>query len=248
MESFQIKKSIYFQLVEVFVSCCHLCNCEKSAEWSGDWNVHSAFFCTSHFCLCYFSNHINTIRGISFASDSLHVVLECRPVLPFVCVHLLRTLHLSKHSLPSGAQYIFLLPSYLFFVLRSPLFWSRELTWQHSLKLEALLMWFYKPIPFWRKTLRGSFFPIVKPPEVPSMNTNGNDHIRDLKLLYLKKTRLQLQCTTLMAYVRANSILGGLRIQKGPTLGCNSDDFCTKWCEILNTDSLDLMVLVIEYT
>lgn len=31
-------------------------------------------------------------------------------------------------------------------------------------------------------------------------------------------------------------------------MGQNSEEFCTKWCEIVNKASLDLRVLVIEYT
>lgn len=78
----------------------------------------------------------------------------------------------------------------------------------------------------------------------PSME----DISKTLKHLQQKETRLLLHGTTLSEYVRSKRIRCGLRIQKAPTLGRGNDDFCTKWCEILNKASLDLMVLVIEYT
>ena len=59
---------------------------------------------------------------------------------------------------------------------------------------------------------------------------------------------MQLHGATLSEYVRAKRIPRGLRIQKPPTLGRTNENFCAKWCEILNKASLDLTVLVIQYT
>lgn len=75
-----------------------------------------------------------------------------------------------------------------------------------------------------------------------------DDLTRKLKHLTSKEVRLQLHGATLSEYVRAKRIPRGLRIQKAPTLGRNDEDFCTKWCEIMNKASLDLMVLIIDYT
>lgn len=72
--------------------------------------------------------------------------------------------------------------------------------------------------------------------------------MKQLKALQQKRTRHQLHGSTLSEYVRATRIPRGLRIQKIPTIGRNNEEFCTKWCEILNKVSLDLTVLVIDFT
>lgn len=91
---------------------------------------------------------------------------------------------------------------------------------------------------------------ILFPDAGPSldMDPTTDDLTRKLKHLASKEVRLQLHGITLSEYVRAKRIPRGLRIQKAPTLGRNDDDFCTKWCEIMNKASLDLMVLIIDYT
>ncbi|KAL7399138.1 hypothetical protein ABVT39_020564 [Epinephelus coioides] len=57
-----------------------------------------------------------------------------------------------------------------------------------------------------------------------------------------------LHGSTLSQYWRNKRIPRGLRINKVPTLGCNNPAFCKKWCEVLNKCSLDLILLVVEYT
>lgn len=74
------------------------------------------------------------------------------------------------------------------------------------------------------------------------------DFTKRLKHLSQKEIRLQLHGITLSEYVRTRRIPRGLRIQKAPTIGRTDETFCTKWCEIMNKASLDLMVLIIDYT
>lgn len=71
---------------------------------------------------------------------------------------------------------------------------------------------------------------------------------KSLKSLHQRRTRYQLHGSTLSEYVRSKRIPRGLRIQKMPTIGRGDEEFCRKWCEILNKASLDLTVLVIEFT
>ncbi len=68
------------------------------------------------------------------------------------------------------------------------------------------------------------------------------------KYLLQKETRLTLHGTILSEYWRASRIPGGLRIQKSPTIGGEDPDFCKRWCKIMNKASLDLILLVVEYT
>ena len=81
-----------------------------------------------------------------------------------------------------------------------------------------------------------------------SSTVQTEDLSRKLSYLMTKEIRLQLHGITLSEYVRAKRIPQGLRLHKIPSLGRNSEEFCTKWCEILNKASLDLMVLIIEHT
>lgn len=53
---------------------------------------------------------------------------------------------------------------------------------------------------------------------------------------------------TLSDYLRQKIIPRGLRLQKSPAFGLQNSDFCTRWCEILNKCSFDLMALVITET
>lgn len=53
---------------------------------------------------------------------------------------------------------------------------------------------------------------------------------------------------TLSDYLRQKIIPRGLRLQKAPAFGLENSDFCTRWCEILNKCSFDLMALVIKET
>lgn len=68
------------------------------------------------------------------------------------------------------------------------------------------------------------------------------------KHLLEKEIRYTLHGSTLSEYWRAGRIPRGLRIQKAPTIGGGDPEFCKKWCEIMNKASLDLTLLVIEFT
>lgn len=67
-------------------------------------------------------------------------------------------------------------------------------------------------------------------------------------LIGLKKKdiRLQLHGYTLSECWHDKPIPQGLRIQKAPTIGKESQDFVKKWCDILNKCSMDLMLLITE--
>ncbi|XP_063074030.1 uncharacterized protein LOC134464529 [Engraulis encrasicolus] len=68
------------------------------------------------------------------------------------------------------------------------------------------------------------------------------------KHLKEKEIRYNLHGSTLSEYYRASRIPRGLRIQKAPTIGRGDLDFCKKWTEIMNKASLDLTLLVVEFT
>lgn len=99
---------------------------------------------------------------------------------------------------------------------------------------------------FTQQEIEAILFPsttqLTPPPE------STDDLMKQLNTLLQKRTRHQLHGSTLSEYVRAKRIPRGLRIQKIPTIGRNNEVFCTKWCEILNKASLDLTVLVIDFT
>ncbi|KAJ8391353.1 hypothetical protein AAFF_G00089830 [Aldrovandia affinis] len=80
-------------------------------------------------------------------------------------------------------------------------------------------------------------------PSMGAMDDSINDSMETLS----KKLTYLLHGTTLSEYIRAKRIPRGLRIQKKPTLGYTDDNFCIKWCEILNKASLDLTALIIEF-
>lgn len=69
-----------------------------------------------------------------------------------------------------------------------------------------------------------------------------------LEKMKKREMRYHLHGETLSQYYRNKRIPRGLRIKKKPTIGRYDDTFCKKWCDILNRCSLDLMLLVIEYT
>lgn len=66
------------------------------------------------------------------------------------------------------------------------------------------------------------------------------------ELLHLSKTRTHLHIVTLSDYVCQGIIPRGLRWQKEPSLGQSTDDFCERWCAILNKCSTDLMTLIVD--
>lgn len=61
-----------------------------------------------------------------------------------------------------------------------------------------------------------------------------------------REIRQHLHAVTLSDYLRKKIIPRGLRLQKAPALGQDNPTFCTRWCEILNKCSFDLMALVIS--
>lgn len=72
--------------------------------------------------------------------------------------------------------------------------------------------------------------------------------MKGYKYLMEKEIRYNLHGSTLSEYWRASRIPRGLRIQKAPTIGREDPAFCNRWCEIMNKASLDLTLLVIEFT
>lgn len=72
--------------------------------------------------------------------------------------------------------------------------------------------------------------------------------MKHYKYLLEKEIRYNLHGSTLSEYWRASRIPRGLRIQKAPTIGGGDPEFCKKWCEIMNKASLDLTLLVVEFT
>ncbi|KAK7912571.1 hypothetical protein WMY93_012782 [Mugilogobius chulae] len=69
------------------------------------------------------------------------------------------------------------------------------------------------------------------------------------ELTYLSKRRIKthLHAITLSDYIRQGIIPRGLRWQKEPMLGQRTDDFCDRWCAILNKCSFDLMTLLVDH-
>lgn len=57
---------------------------------------------------------------------------------------------------------------------------------------------------------------------------------------------MHLHTVTRSDYVRQGIIPRGLRWQKEPSLGQRTDDFCERWCAILNKCSIDLMTLIVD--
>lgn len=68
----------------------------------------------------------------------------------------------------------------------------------------------------------------------------------DLLEALKKRVRITLHASTLGQYCDKAQIPRGLRIQKGPTLFSDKEEFRMKWMAILNKCSYDLMLLVIE--
>ncbi|OCU00332.1 hypothetical protein XELAEV_18006103mg [Xenopus laevis] len=68
----------------------------------------------------------------------------------------------------------------------------------------------------------------------------------ELLRLRKKEAELHLHGVSLSDYYRESKIPRGFRLNSTPTLGRNNPAFCTRWCQILDRCSLDLMLLVIE--
>ena len=64
--------------------------------------------------------------------------------------------------------------------------------------------------------------------------------------LQAREVRLHLHAVSLSDYLRQRRIPRGLRLQKEPMIGKDNDSFCTKWCDIMNKCSFDLMALSIQ--
>lgn len=86
-------------------------------------------------------------------------------------------------------------------------------------------------------------FPVDPAPSMdfPGFNPQRLEHLKK------KEIRYTLHGSTLSQYWRNKRIPRGLRIHKEPTIGRNNENFCKRWCDILNKCSLDLMLLVIEH-
>lgn len=86
---------------------------------------------------------------------------------------------------------------------------------------------------------------LLKSTDMSNVLSSEDERIK-LEKLKQKKIRLLMHGTTLSEYWKSKKIPRGLRIQKVPTTGKNSEPFVKKWSEILNKCSLDLMLLVID--
>nr|XP_046219858.1 uncharacterized protein rsph1 isoform X2 [Oncorhynchus gorbuscha] len=80
------------------------------------------------------------------------------------------------------------------------------------------------------------------------MPGGGGNSDLSKELLHLSEcqTRTHLHIVTLSDYVRQGIIPRGLRWQKDPSLGQRTDDFCERWCAILNKCSIGLMTLIVD--
>lgn len=68
----------------------------------------------------------------------------------------------------------------------------------------------------------------------------------DLHFLTKQRVKAHLHAITLSDYIRQGIIPKGLRLQKEPMLSKKTEDFCDRWCAILNKCSIDLMTLLVE--
>ncbi|XP_029555187.1 uncharacterized protein LOC115153739 [Salmo trutta] len=78
------------------------------------------------------------------------------------------------------------------------------------------------------------------------MPGGNSDLSKELLHLSKRQTRTHLHIVTLSDYVRQGIIPRGLGWQKEPSLGQRTDDFCERWCAILNKCSIDLMTLIVD--
>ncbi|XP_077123729.1 uncharacterized protein LOC143781064 [Ranitomeya variabilis] len=79
--------------------------------------------------------------------------------------------------------------------------------------------------------------------KVPPRETRGRDLERESRHLI----NLELHCATLSEYLRVNRIPRGLRVPLRPTLFSDSTAFCSRFEQILNKCSFDLMTLTVEH-
>ncbi|CAJ0966902.1 unnamed protein product [Ranitomeya imitator] len=70
---------------------------------------------------------------------------------------------------------------------------------------------------------------------------------RDLEREVRHHINIELHCATLSEYLRVQRIPRGLRVPLRPTLFQDSPEYCTKFEQILNKCSLDLITLTIEH-
>ncbi|XP_073413388.1 uncharacterized protein [Dendrobates tinctorius] len=78
---------------------------------------------------------------------------------------------------------------------------------------------------------------------LPPRETRGRDLERTLR----RCTNLELHCVTLTEYLKVQRIPRGLRVPLRPTLFSDSSDFCSKFEQIINKCSFDLMTLTLEH-
>ncbi|XP_077137110.1 uncharacterized protein LOC143795030 [Ranitomeya variabilis] len=79
--------------------------------------------------------------------------------------------------------------------------------------------------------------------KIPPREIRGRDLERELRHF----TNIELHCATLTEYLRAQRIPRGLRVPLRPTLFRDSSDYCTKYEQILNKCSFDIITLTIEH-
>lgn len=82
-------------------------------------------------------------------------------------------------------------------------------------------------------------------PSLMNIQNENNDKWMELSFLHKKKVRFSLHVASLTDYCKADFIPCGLRVQKGPAMFRNDEQFCSKWMAILNKCAYDLMLLVI---
>ncbi|XP_069615775.1 uncharacterized protein [Ranitomeya imitator] len=79
--------------------------------------------------------------------------------------------------------------------------------------------------------------------KIPPREARGRDLERELRHL----TNIELHCATLSEYLRAQRIPRGLRVPLRPTLFRDSPEYCTRYEQILNKCSFDIITLTIEH-
>ncbi|XP_073418737.1 uncharacterized protein [Dendrobates tinctorius] len=78
---------------------------------------------------------------------------------------------------------------------------------------------------------------------LPPKETRGRDLERTLR----RCTNLELHCVTLTEYLKVQRIPRGLRVPLRPTLFSESSDFCSRFEQIINKCSFDLITLTLEH-
>ncbi|XP_073399687.1 uncharacterized protein [Dendrobates tinctorius] len=78
---------------------------------------------------------------------------------------------------------------------------------------------------------------------LPPKETRGRDLERTLR----RCTNLELHCVTLTEYLKVQRIPRGFQVPLRPTLFSDSHDFCSRFEQIINKCSFDLITLTLEH-